>query len=231
MGSSPQNCPVKSPVPFLDYPLIARFGRVKLIKRPTGRKGSTNANIEHFQTMNTTHTTPETPLRKLFIDQLADMHDAERKLAKAIFLMAKAARSEDLKALLKVHMKETEGHAKTIEQIADSLEEELPKKTCQAMKGLIKEGVELMITNLAHPVLDTALIAAAQKIEHYEIASYGTLCRWAKEMGLTRQLTLLLSILTQEELANELLMGLRAGAAPLKKLVERASLQRAGAMA
>jgi hypothetical protein len=73
-------------------------------------------------------TTAETPLRKLFVDQLADMHDAEKQLTKALFLMAKAAPSEDLKTLLKVHLKETKGHIETIEQVADSLREELPKK-------------------------------------------------------------------------------------------------------
>lgn len=170
------------------------------------------------------------PLRKLFLDQLGDMHDAETKLAKAIFLMAKAAKSEDLKALLQVHMHETKGHAETIEEIAANMQEDLPKKTCKAMKGLLKEGVEMMIENIASKDLDEALIAAAQKVEHYEIASYGTLCRWAKELEMPHALAKLVSILNQEQLANELLAGLRSSDIPLKKLVERVSLQRAGAM-
>lgn len=178
-----------------------------------------------------TTTTTDNPLRKLFLDQLGDMHNAEKKLAKAIFLMAKAAKSEDLKALLQVHMKETEGHAETIETIAEHMQEELPKKTCKAMNGLLKESVIAMIENLGSRDIDEALIAAAQKVEHYEIASYGTLCRWAKEMGMQHELAQLVSILNQEQLANELLAGLRSSDIPLKKLVERASLQRAGATA
>jgi ferritin-like metal-binding protein YciE len=174
-------------------------------------------------------TTAGMPLRKLFIDQLADMHDAEKKSAKAIFLMAKAAHSEDLKALLEVHMKETKGHAETIEEIAASLEEKLPKKTCKAMKGLIAEGVVLMLEKMTSPVLDIALIAAAQKIEHYEMASYGTLCAWARQLGYTHELAQLKSILSQEELADTLLTGVALGTAPLKELVGRVSLERAGA--
>jgi ferritin-like metal-binding protein YciE len=169
------------------------------------------------------------PLRKLFIDQLADMHDAEKRLAKAIFLMAKAARSKDLKALLQVHMEETKGHAETIEEIAATLEEKLPRKTCHAMKGLIAEGVELMLEKIASPALDTALIAAAQKIEHYEMASYGTLCAWARQLGFMHEFAQLKSILSQEELADALLTGVALHQAPLKELVGRVSLERAGA--
>jgi hypothetical protein len=92
-------------------------------------KGLTGVQHSNLRFMIPRHTTTaETPLRKLFVDQLADMHDAEKQLTKALFLMAKAARSEDLKTLLKVHLKETKGHIETIEQVADSLREELPKK-------------------------------------------------------------------------------------------------------
>src|SRR6185437_11677446 len=167
----------------------------------------------------------DTALDKLFISQLADMHSAEKMLSKALILIAKAARSQDLKELLELHQQETKGHADTIEQIAASLAVKLPRKTCHAMKGLIEEGVIGMLKNIKSSVLDTALIAVGCKIEHYEIASYGTLCRWAKELGYARELALLVSILNQERLADTLLVELSQGAGPLPEVVRRVSLE------
>ena len=126
----------------------------------------------------------ENPLNELFVSELADIHSAEKQLAKALLLMAKAAQSKDLKELLEVHQDETKGHVTAIEEIAESLGVKLPRKTCHAMRGLIEEGVIAMLKNIKSSVLDTALIAAGRKIEHYEIASYGTLCRWAEESTL-----------------------------------------------
>jgi len=157
------------------------------------------------------------------------MHSAEKQLAKGLFLMAKAARSEDLKKLLEVHRQETRGHAAAIEQVAESLRVKLPRKSCRAMKGLIKEGVVATLNNLKSPALDSALIAAGIKIEHYEIASYRTLCRWANAMRYTRVLAILISILNQEELAETLLVELSRGAGPLKEVVRRVSLKKISA--
>ena|SRR5437660_1099111 len=137
--------------------------------------------------------------------------------------MAKAARSEDLTELLKTHREETKGHADSIEQIAEALGAKWPRKTCHAMRGLIAEGVIAMLKNIKSSILDTALIAAGCKIEHYEIASYGTLCRWAKELGHPHELAVLVSILNQEKLADTLLVELSRGAGPLKELVSRVS--------
>jgi len=171
--------------------------------------------------------TGERPLDRLFIDQLADMHSAEKQLARALPLIAKAAHSEDLKALLAAHQEETKGHAETIEEIADNLEVKLPRKTCHAMSGLIKEGVMILAENIKSSALDTGLIAAGLKIEHYEIASYGTLCRWAKELGYKHELAQLISILNQEKLAETLLSRMLRGAGGLKKLVQKVSLEKA----
>ena len=163
------------------------------------------------------------PLHELFLSELGNMHSAEKQLAKALPLMAKAAESKDLKALLETHQKETKGHAEAIEEIVESSGAKLPKKTCYAMRGMIEEGVVGMVKNMKSPILDTALITAGRKIEQYEIASYGTLCRWAKDLGCAHELTVLVSILNQEKLADTLLAELFRGAGPLKEVVRRVS--------
>jgi len=165
----------------------------------------------------------EHPLHQLFLSELANMYSAETQLAKALPLMAKAAQSEDLKELLETHLEETTGHAYAAEQIADSLGVRLRKKTSYGMRGLLREGVVATLKNIKSPVLDAALIAAARKIEHYEIASYGTLCRWAREMGYLHELAILISTLNQEKLAHTLLTELAEGAGPLKEVVRHAS--------
>ena len=99
------------------------------------------------------------------------------------------------------------------------------------MESLIKEGVTSVVKNVASPCRDIALIAAAQKIEHYEIASYGTLCSWANKMGYTHELAQLASTLQQEKTADALLTGVARGSAPLQQVVEGISLHKAGAPA
>jgi ferritin-like metal-binding protein YciE len=168
-------------------------------------------------------------LHRLFIAQLAEMYDAEKKLALALPIVAKAARSEDLKKLVEVHLKETEGHATTIRMVAESLGVELPDRACKAMRALIKEAVVSLAKHATSPVLDIALIAAAQKIEHYEIAAYGTLCAWATEMRHTYELALLTSILQQERTADELITGVAQHTAPLEELIKKHILTRATA--
>jgi ferritin-like metal-binding protein YciE len=170
-----------------------------------------------------------TALRELFLAQLADMYDAEKKLTRALPLVAKAANGGDLKALLEVHLGETKGHVETIESIAEGLEVELPRKSCHAMTGLIKETVGLLIKEFRSTALDAAVISAGQKIEHYEIASYGTLCAWARVLALQHEYALLESILDQEKNADYLLTGVAKGNVPLKELIEQMSLKNAGA--
>lgn len=157
----------------------------------------------------------------MFLNQLAEMRDAESKLAKALPLVGKAAKSEELKEVVAIHTMETKGHVECIDQVADSLGRKLPKVKSAAMNGLIKETAALILKNHASTYLDDILIAAAQRIEHFEIASYGTLCAWARKLGYVHEYALLTSNLDQEKLADALLAGLAAHSAPLPELIRR----------
>jgi ferritin-like metal-binding protein YciE len=174
--------------------------------------------------MNSARTVPES-----FLDQLAEMHTSEKELTLALPLIVKAAKSKDLKELLKIHLTETKGHVKTIEAVAEFLKVKLPKKSCKPMTRLIEEGVKVIAKRLVSHEQDAALIAVGQKIEQFEIAAYTTLCAQAKEMEHTHVVALLTSTLGQEKLANELLGGLAKGGVPLKKLIEQVSLKKAAA--
>jgi ferritin-like metal-binding protein YciE len=154
-------------------------------------------------TEETQETGMDQELHKLFLSELADLHNAETQLTKALPKMAKAAQSDELREAFESHLAETENHVSRIEQVAESLGEKLERKTCKAMKGLIEEGEEIIKENKNSSALDAGLIAAAQKVEHYEIASYGTLCAWADEMGHTDELELLKATLEEEKAADE----------------------------
>jgi len=119
-------------------------------------------------------------LHKLFLDELADLYNAEQQLTKALPKMVKAAQSGGLRQAFESHLEETRTHVTRLEEVATSLGESLGRKKCKAMEGLIEEAGEIMEENEGSSVLDAALIAAAQKVEHYEIASYGTVCSWAE---------------------------------------------------
>jgi ferritin-like metal-binding protein YciE len=142
-------------------------------------------------------------LKDLFLDELADMYDAERRIIKALPKLAKAATSADLKRAFQSHLKETEGHAKKLEQVFQSFDKKAKGKTCEATVGLLKEGDEIAAEFKGSPALNAALIAAAQKVEHYEIASYGCLHEWAEVLGNQKAAGLLNQILDQEKNANE----------------------------
>jgi ferritin-like metal-binding protein YciE len=134
-------------------------------------------------------------LREAFLDELADIYDAERQLVKALPKMAEAAENESLKAGFEQHLNETKNHVTRLEQAFELLGKEAKAKKCKAMKGLIAEGEELIDDNAG----DAALIAAAQKVEHYEIASYGTLKEWANLLKQTRVAQLFEQTLSEEE--------------------------------
>ncbi len=144
-------------------------------------------------------------LHELFLDELADILSAEQQLIKALPKMAEAAVSEDLKSAFESHLSETEYHIKRIELVFASLDEQLQSKECKAMKGLLEEGKDLMEKMKNSSALDAALIAAAQKVEHYEIASYGTVCAWAAMMGHDEAVELLNATLEEEKAADEML--------------------------
>jgi ferritin-like metal-binding protein YciE len=142
-------------------------------------------------------------LHELFLDELADVYSAEQQLTKALPKLAKAAQSDELREALEQHLEETEEHISRLEQVAESLDTTLKKKTCKAMKGLIEEGDEIVKEQKDSTALDAGIIAACQKVEHYEIASYGTLCAWAEQMGHDDALDLLRQTEDEESAADE----------------------------
>lgn len=142
-------------------------------------------------------------LKKLFLDELADMYDAERRIVKALPKMAKAATSNGLKKAIQAHLKETEGHVKKLEQVFQSFDEKAKWKTCEATIGLLKEGDEIALEFKGSPAINAALISAAQKVEHYEMASYGCLHEWAGLLKNKKAASLLQEILDEEEGANK----------------------------
>lgn len=138
-------------------------------------------------------------LNDLFIDILKDTYDAEKRIVKALPKLKKAATSPDLKQAFESHLEETKGQVERLEQIFDILGKPKRGKTCPAMEGLIEEGAETIEEVKAGPVLDAALIACAQKVEHYEIAAYGTLATYAKMMKMDDCLKLLKETLSEEK--------------------------------
>jgi ferritin-like metal-binding protein YciE len=123
-------------------------------------------------------------LNELLIEELKDLYDAEHQLTQALPKMAKAATSEPLQTAFNHHLTETENQISRLEQVFEAMGEKATRKTCKAMKGLVEEGDELMKEDAEPEVLDAGLIAAAQKVEHYEIASYGTVRAYAQLLGL-----------------------------------------------
>ena len=144
-----------------------------------------------------------TTLEDLYTDMLKDLYSAEKQLVKALPKMAKAAQSPDLQKAFQNHLKQTEGHVNRIERIFSDMEGSPRGKKCAAMEGLVEEGSELLQEDIEPNVLDAGLIAAAQKVEHYEIASYGTVRAWAERLGKTRAVQLLQQTLDEESAANE----------------------------
>lgn len=144
----------------------------------------------------------EKTLEDLFLDTLKDIYYAERQIVKTLPKMAKAASSPDLKAGFEKHLSETEGHVERLEQIFELLDKPARGKTCDAILGIIEEGKTIMDEFKGTAALDAGLVSAAQAVEHYEIARYGTLKSWAQQMGLTDAVTLLDATL-QEEVATD----------------------------
>jgi len=144
-------------------------------------------------------------LKDLFLDELADMYDAEKRIVKALPKLAKAATCPDLKVAIEVHLNETEGHVTKLEQVFQSFGEKAKGKTCEATKGLLEEGDEVAAEFKGSPAINAALISAAQRVEHYEMASYGCLHEWAGLLGNKQAAGLLKEILEQEKAANETL--------------------------
>jgi ferritin-like metal-binding protein YciE len=194
--------------------------------RLPGRAGDdANMKMKNTTSSNFSHE----PVPKDFLNKLGEMHRAERELTLALPLVVAAAESKDLKTLLNLHLKETRSHVKALEKAAKSLDVELPAKSCKQMTQFIKEAVKVIGQRLIAGQQDAELIAVGQKIERFEIDSYTPLLETARKQQFTHEYALLTSILSQEKLAFELLGQLGAGKGPLKKLIEKVSLSKAGA--
>lgn len=137
-------------------------------------------------------------LKNLFIDQLKDLKDAETQLTKALPKMAKSASSPDLQRAFEEHLEQTQTHLERVEQVLTEVNGNARGKKCVAMQGLIEEGQELMKEKADPEVMDAGLIAAAQKVEHYEIASYGTARTYAQLLGLEQVARTLQQTLNEE---------------------------------
>jgi ferritin-like metal-binding protein YciE len=144
-------------------------------------------------------------LKTLYIDELRDLYNAENQLLKALPKMAKAASSEELKDAFEKHLEQTKGHVERLEEVFQDIGETPKGKTCKAMKGLIEEGSEILKEDGEESVIDAGIIVAAQKVEHYEIASYGSVRTFAQLLGKDRSAELLQTTLDEESEANELL--------------------------
>jgi ferritin-like metal-binding protein YciE len=155
-----------------------------------------------------TTTMTKNSLQELYVDELKDLYSAEKQLTKALPKMAKAATSEELREGFEMHLEQTMGHVQRLEQIFDMLGAKGSGKKCLGMEGLIKEGSEVMNEDFEDSVMDAALIAAAQRVEHYEIAAYGTVCAFAKLLGETEHTSLLQQTLEEEKETDEKLTEL-----------------------
>ena len=142
-------------------------------------------------------------LETLFVEELRDIYNAEGQLIKALPKMAKEATSPELKRAFEEHLEQTRGHVDRLEEIFEELGKPAKGKTCKAMKGLVEEGSEVMEEDAEDAVKDAALIASAQKVEHYEIATYGTLRTWAEMLDKQDAVDLLQQTLDEESETDE----------------------------
>jgi ferritin-like metal-binding protein YciE len=142
-------------------------------------------------------------LHEMLIDELKDLYHAEKQLTKALPKMAKASTNEDLREAFEAHLEETQEQVTRLEQVFESLDEKVKAKPCPGMAGIIEEGSEKLQELDEGPVLDAALIAGAQRAEHYEITAYGTCIEWARLMGHNEAVALLEQTLAEEKAADK----------------------------
>lgn len=158
-------------------------------------------------------------IEELFVHELSDIYSAEKQLTRALPKLARASTEPKLAQAFESHLEETNGQVERIDKIVDLLDLRLKRIKCAAMEGLVEEGKEVIESVEKGPLRDAALIAGAQKVEHYEIASYGTLAALAKELGYDEALPLIMDTLKEEKGADE----------KLTKLAEQGANQRASA--
>ena len=155
----------------------------------------------------------EKVLEDLFYDTLKDIYYAEKKILKALPKLARGAQSEDLKAAFKKHRDETEGQVERLQQVFEILGKRAQGKTCPAIDGIVEEGEEILDEYKGSAALDAGLVSAAQAVEHYEITRYGTLRRWAEELGLSDAAELLSQTLKEESATDDALTALAEASA------------------
>jgi ferritin-like metal-binding protein YciE len=151
---------------------------------------------------------PDQGLKELYIDELKDLYNAEHQLVKALPKMAKAASSDELRQGFEEHLEQTKGHVQRLEKIFQALGESPKGKKCKGMEGLIEEGSEVMEEDYEGNTKDAALIGAAQRVEHYEIAGYSTVRSMAQTLGESNHVSLLEKTLEEEKETNEKLTEL-----------------------
>jgi ferritin-like metal-binding protein YciE len=151
---------------------------------------------------------PQEDLKQLYIDELKDLYNAETQLVKALPKMAKAASADELRSGFEEHLEQTKEHVQRLEQIFEMLGEDPKGKKCKGMEGLIAEGAEMIDEDFADNVKDAGLIGAAQRVEHYEIAAYGTAKAFAQTLGEEEHVELLEETLQEEKETDEKLTQL-----------------------
>lgn len=142
-------------------------------------------------------------MEKLFVDELRDLYSAETQITKALPKMAKASTSNELRTAFEHHLKETEEQVQRLEQIFEMLGESAKGETCEGIKGIIEEGEKMLKETKEGPVRDEALISAAQRVEHYEMAGYGTVRTYAERLGKQQMVQLLEKTLQEEKAADQ----------------------------
>lgn len=147
-------------------------------------------------------------LKELYVDELKDIYNAENQILKALPKMAKAATSDELRSGFEEHLEQTRGHVQRLEQIFKQLGEKASGKKCKGMEGVIAEGQEMMDEDYEDDVMDAALISAAQRVEHYEIAAYGTVRTYAELLGEENAVQLLEQTLEEEKETDQKLSDL-----------------------
>ena len=152
-----------------------------------------------------------TSLKELYVEELRDIYDAENQLVKALPEMAKAATSQELRSGFENHLEQTKEHVHRLEQVLNELGEKAKGKKCKGMQGLVSEGKEIIEEDFADDVRDAALISAAQRVEHYEIAAYGTVRTYAEILGQESAVSILEKTLEEEKETDEQLTELAEG--------------------
>lgn len=150
-------------------------------------------------------------LKELYVHELNDLHSAENQLLKTLPKMAKAASSDDLRLAFEKHLEQTEEHVQRLESVFASIDEKPKATVCKGMKGLLEEGEEMIKEKGDPAVKDAGLIAAAQRVEHYEMAGYGCARTYAEILGETESAELLQLTLDEERMTDELLTDLAEG--------------------